>query len=65
MLVSVPFYLRIAQFMEYLKEKNSLMIFDRHENLKHKYGSRHFWVRGYFVDTVRRNERAIKEYIKN
>ncbi|TCW27841.1 transposase, partial [Christensenella hongkongensis] len=40
-------------------------IFDRHANLKYKYGSRHFWSRGYFVDTVGRNERAIKEYIKN
>ena len=65
MLVSVPPYLSIAQFMGYLKGKSSLMIFDRHANLKYKYGSRHFWARGYFVDTVGRNERAIKEYIKN
>ena len=65
MLVSVPPYLSIAQFMGYLKGKSSLMIFDRHANLKYKYGSRHFWTRGYFVDTVGRNERTIKEYIKN
>ena len=65
MLVSIPPYLSIAQFMGYLKGKSSLMIFDRHANLKYKYGSRHFWARGYFVDTVGRNERAIKEYIKN
>ena len=51
--------------MGFLKGKSSLMIFDRHANLKYKYGSRHFWSRGYFVDTVGRNARAIKEYIKN
>ena len=45
--------------------KSSLMIFDRHANLKYKYGNRHFWCRGYFVDTVGRYETAIKEYIKN
>ena len=65
MLVSVPPHLSIAQFMGYLKGKSSLMIFDRHANLKYKYGSRHFLARGYFVDTVGRNERAMKEYIKN
>lgn len=65
MLVSIPPHISIAQFMGYLKGKSSLMIFDRHANLKYKYGSRHFWARGYFVDTVGRNERAIKEYIKN
>ena len=65
MLVSIPPYLSIAQFMGYLKGKSTLMIFDRHANLKYKYGSRHFWCRGYFVDTVGRNEKAIKEYIKN
>lgn len=64
MLVSIPPYLSIAQFMGYLKGKSSLMIFDRHANLKYKYGSRHFWCRGCFVDTVGRNETAIKEYIK-
>ena len=65
MLVSIPPYLSIAQFMGYLKGKSSLMIFDRHANLKYKYGSRHFWSRGYYVDTVGRNERVIKEYIRN
>ena len=45
--------------------KSALMIFDRHANLKYKYGRRNFWARGYFVDTVGRNEKAIKEYIKN
>ena len=65
MLVSIPPYLSIAQFMGYLKVKSTLMIFDRHANLKYKYGSRHFWCRGYYVDTVGRNEKVIREYIKN
>ena len=65
MLVSVPLYLSISQFMGYLKGKSSLMIFDRHANLKYKYGSRHFWCRGYYVDTVGRNKKIIAEYIKN
>ena len=64
MLVSMPPYLSIAQFMGYLKGKSTLMIFDRHANLKYKYGSRSFWCRGYYVDTVGRNERVISEYIK-
>ena len=64
MLISVPPYLSIAQFMGYLKGKSTLMIFDRHANLKYKYGSRSFWFRGYYVDTVGRNERVISEYIK-
>ena len=52
MLVSIPPYLSIAQFVGYLKGKSTLMIFDRHANLKYKYGSRSFWCRGYYVDTV-------------
>lgn len=64
MLVSVPPYISIAQFMGFLKGKSTLMIFDRHANLKYKYGSRHFWCRGYYVDTVGRNERVISEYIQ-
>ena len=65
MLVSIPPNLSVAQFMGYLKGKSSLMIFDRHANLKYKYGTRHFWCRGYYVDTVGRNKKAIQEYIKN
>ena len=45
--------------------KSTLMIFDRHANLKYKYGSRHFWCRGYYVDTVGKNKRVIEEYIRN
>ena len=52
MLVKIPPNLSVAQFMGYLKGKSSLMIFDRHANLKYKYGNRHFWCRGYYVDTV-------------
>ena len=51
--------------MAYLKGKSSLMIFDRRTNLKYKYGSRHFWCRGYYVDTVGKNKNAIENYIKN
>ena len=65
MLVSVPPYLSIAQFMGFLKGKSSLMIFDRHANLKYKYDQRSFWCRGYFVDTVGKNETAIRNYIRN
>ena len=65
MLVSIPPYLSVAQFVGFLKSKSALMILDRHANLKYKYGRRNFWARGYFVDTVGRNEKAIKEYIKN
>ena len=65
MLVEIPPSLSVAQFEGFLKGKSSLMIFDRHANLKYKYGNRHFWCRGYYVDTVGRNESVIKEYIKN
>ena len=65
MLVSIPPQLSVSQFMGYLKSKSSLMIFDRHANLKYKYGNRHFWCRGYFVDTVGKYETAIREYINN
>ena len=65
MLVSIPPKISVSQFMGYLKGKSSLMIFDRHANLKYKYGNRHFWCRGYYVDTVGRNKKAIEEYIRN
>ena len=65
MLVSIPPYISVAQFMGFLKGKSSLMIFDRHANLKYKYGSRNFWCRGYYVDTVGKNKKIISEYIRN
>ena len=64
MLVSIPPSLSVSQFMGYLKGKSSLMIFDRHANLKYKYGNRHFWCRGYYVDTVGRNKERIAQYIR-
>ena len=65
MLISVPPKYSISQIMGYLKGKSSLMIFEKYANLKYKYGNRHFWCRGFYVDTVGRNKKAIAEYIKN
>ena len=65
MLVSIPPKLSVSQFMGYLKGKSSLRIFDRHANMKYKYGNRQFWCKGYYVDTVGRNKKVIEEYIKN
>ena len=65
MLVEIPPHLSVSQFMGYLKSKSSLMIFERFANLKYKYGNRHFWCRGYYVDTVGKYEGAIREYIQN
>ena len=65
MLVSIPPHISVAQFVGYLKGKSTLMIFDRHANLKYKYGSRSFWCRGYYVDTVGQNKKVIAEYIRN
>ena len=65
MLVSIPPKYSVAQIMGYLKGKSSLMIFEKYANLKYKYGNRNFWCRGYYVDTVGRNKKAIAEYIRN
>ena len=65
MLLAIPPKYSVAQIMGYLKGKSSLMIFDRHANMKYKYGNRHFWCRGYYVDTVGRNKKSIAEYIRN
>ena len=65
MLVEIPPSISVSGFVGYLKGKSTLMIFERHANLKYKYGNRHFWCRGYYVDTVGRNEKAIREYVKN
>ena len=64
MLVSIPPHISIAQFMGFLKGKSSLMIFDRHANLKYKFGNRHFWAEGYYVSTVGMNEATIAKYIR-
>ena len=65
MLVRIPPKYSVSEIMGYLKGKSSLMIFDRHSNLKYKYGNRDFWCRGYYVDTVGKNAKRIEEYIKN
>ena len=65
MLLEIPPKYSIAEFMGYLKSKSTLMIFERHANMKYKFGNRKFWARGYFVDTVGKNEKAIREYIQN
>ena len=65
MLVSIPPKYSVSQIMGFLKGKSSLMIFDRHANLKYQYGNRHFWARGYYVDTVGRNKKQVQEYIRN
>ena len=63
--VEIPPKYSVSEIVGYLKGKSSLMIFDRHANLKYEYGNRHFWCRGYYVDTVGRNEKTIKEYVRN
>ena len=65
MLVSIPPKYSVSQIMGYLKGKSSLMIFEKYANMKYKYGNRHFWCRGYYVDTVGRNKKEIAEYIRN
>ena len=65
MLVLIPPKMSVSRFVGILKGKSALMIFDRFANLKYKYGNRHFWCRGYFVDTVGRNKTAIQKYIQN
>lgn len=64
MLVSIPPKMSVSRFMGILKGKTSLMIFDRFAQLKYKYGNRHFWARGYYVDTVGRNKAVIQKYIQ-
>lgn len=63
--VRIPPSISISSFMGYLKGKSSLMIFERHANLKYKFGNRHFWCRGYYVDSVGKNAKKIEEYIRN
>ena len=64
MLVSIPPKLSVSSFMGYLKGKSALMLFDRHGNLKYKFGNRHFWSKGYYVSTVGLNESTIRKYIQ-
>jgi putative transposase len=65
MLLMIPPKLAVSSFMGYLKGKSSLMIFERHANLKYKYGNRNFWAKGYFVSTVGLKDEVVREYIRN
>ena len=65
MLLSIPPKYSVSQIVRYLKGKSSLMIYEKYANMKYKYGNRHFWCRGYYVDTVGKNTKAIQEYIQN
>ena len=65
MLLAIPPKLAVSSFMGYLKGKSSLMIFERHANLKYKYGNRSFWCRGYYVSTVGNNKEAVYRYVEN
>ena len=64
LLVSIPPKMSISSLMGYLKGKSEMMIFDRHSNLKYKFGNRHFWAEGYYVSTVGLNEKTIAKYIR-
>ena len=64
MLLSIPPKYSLSAFMGYLKGKSSLIIFERHAQLKYRYGNRKFWCKGYYVDTVGRNKEAIRKYIR-
>ena len=65
MLVKIPPKISVSAFVGYLKGKSTLIIFERHAELKYKYGQRKFWCRGYYVDTAGKNDKIIQEYIKN
>ncbi len=65
MLVAIPPKTSVSSFMGYLKGKSSLMMFEKHANLKYKFGNRHFWSEGYYVSTVGLNEETIKKYIQD
>ncbi len=65
MLVKIPPKMSVSGFMGYLKGKSSVLIYSKYANLKFKYRNREFWCRGYYVDTVGKNTKKIKEYIAN
>ena len=65
MLVRIPPKIAVSNFMGYLKGKSSLMIFERHANLKYKYGNRNFWAKGFFVTTVGLDTKKVQEYIRD
>ena len=63
-IVLIPPKISVSSFMGYLKGKSALMMFDKHANLKYKFGNRHFWSEGYYVSTVGLNEATVKKYIR-
>ena len=65
LLLEIPPKYSVSQIMGYLKGKSALEIFDKHANLKYKYGNRHFWAEGYYVSTVGINESTVKKYIQD
>lgn len=65
MLISIPPKLAVSEFVAYLKGKSTLMIFERHAQMKYKFGRRVFWAKGYYISTVGGNKKAIQEYIRN
>ena len=65
MLVRIPPKIAVSNFMGYLKGKSSLMIFERHANLKYKYGNRNFWAKGFYVSTVGLDTKKVQEYIRD
>ena len=65
LLVAIPPRVAVSDFVGYLKGKSALMMFDKHTNLKYKFGNRHFWAEGYYVSTVGLNEETIKKYIRD
>ena len=65
LLLSIPPKYSVLQIMRYLKGKSALIMFDKHANLKYKFGNRHFWAEGYYVSTVGLNEATIKKIFKN
>ena len=65
MYISIPPKVSVSSFLGYLKGKSTLIIFERHSNLKYKYGNRVFWCRGYYVSTVGNNKKAVEQYVRN
>lgn len=64
LVLSIPPKISVSSFMGYLKGKSSLMMFEKHANLKYKFGNRHFWAEGYYVSMVGLNEEIIREYVR-
>jgi len=64
LVLSIPPKISVSSFMGYLKGKSALMMFEKHANLKYKYGNRHFWAEGYYVSTVGLNEETIRKYVR-